>query len=70
MLVTVISTSLPICFAILDHDHGSVIQIAHALIGSLTSFDDADSDLFAGQEDGFERVGDFIQVDHWHILKL
>src|SRR5438067_7348406 len=36
--------------AILDHDHGAVVEVAHSLAWLLAHLDDLDHHLFAGQD--------------------
>src|SRR2546421_1012704 len=56
--------------AILDHDHGAVVEVAHALARLLAHLNDLDPHLFAGQDHGFDGVRQFVHVQHAHALQL
>src|SRR5437764_5925697 len=56
--------------AILDHDHGAVVEITHAPARLFAHLNDLDPHLFAGQDHGFDGVRQFVHVQHAHALQL
>ena len=53
----------------LDDHHRAVFEIAHALARLFAGLDDADLDVFAGQEHGLQGVGQVVEVDHRDALQ-
>ncbi len=50
-------------WALLIDDHGAVVEIADALALVLAFAHDAQGEDFAGEDDGLEGVGQFVEVD-------
>src|SRR5271156_6497166 len=55
---------------IIDYDHGSVIEVGDALVKLFAFFQDEYPHDFTGQNDGLERVGQFVDIEHGHALQL
>ena len=52
-----------------DDNHRTVIQVADSLRGTFTRLDDLDFQFLTRQEDRFQGIGDFIQIDHVDIMQ-
>src|SRR5579859_178121 len=55
---------------IVHHDHGSVIQVGDTLVVFLAFLEDEDPHGLARQHDRLKRIGQFIDIQHFHALKL
>src|SRR5262249_62237448 len=53
-----------VALAVVDHHHGAVVEIGHALTALLALLHDVDVHDFAGQDDGLEGVGQLVDVEH------
>ena len=56
--------------AVVHHDHGSVVQIGHALAGFLSVLDDMHHHLFAGQNHRFYGIRQFVDIHDGNALQL
>ncbi len=56
--------------AAVDHDHGAVGHVSHALVFLLAFAHDFEAENFAGEQDGFEGFGGVVDVDAFDGLKL
>ena len=52
----------------IDHDHGAVVEIGHALCGFLAFPEDKDAHRFAGENGWLEGVGKFIDIENGEAL--
>ena len=55
---------------IVDHDHGSVIEVGDSLVVLFAFFQDEDPHNFAGEDDGLEGVCEFVDVEDGDALQL
>src|SRR3984893_4141328 len=55
---------------VIDDHHGAVIEIGNALVVLFSFLQDEHPHNFARQNDGLERVGQFVDVEHGHTLQL
>src|ERR1022692_2112832 len=55
---------------VVHHHHGAVVQVGDSLVILLAFLEDEDAHEFAGQHDGLERVGQLIDVEHFHAVQL
>src|SRR5262249_7811113 len=55
---------------IVDYNHGAVVQVSHPLVVFLPFFQDEYAHDLPGQNDGLERVREFVDVQHLHALEL
>ena len=55
---------------VVDHYHGAVVQIRHALVVFLAFFEDEHLHDLARQDDGFEGVRQFVDIQHFDALQL
>src|SRR4029450_13915209 len=55
---------------VINHHHRAVVQIGHALIVFLTLFEDEDLHDLAGQHDGFQGVGQLVDVEHFDAAQV
>src|SRR5579883_1638824 len=56
--------------AVLDHDHGAVVEIADTLVRLLAVTNDLHVQLFSGKHDGFNGIGEFIDVEDCDALHV
>lgn len=56
--------------ALLYHDHGPVVKVAHPLPHLVSRLNYPYVQNFAGKRHGLHRVGDFVQIDNVNALKL
>src|SRR5256885_10297245 len=56
--------------AVLDHDHGAVIEVRHSLVLLLAFLDHLDIHLLAGNHDRLERVRQVVQVQDAYPFEL
>src|ERR1019366_599922 len=57
-------------FGVVHHDHGAVIQVSDALVILLAFLEDEDPHGLAGQHDGFQRVGQLVDIEDLDAVKL
>ena len=50
--------------AAFNHNHCSVVEVAHSLSGLFSRPHDANFSVVAGQKLGFHGVGQIVQIDH------
>src|SRR5439155_15519335 len=55
---------------VIHHHHGAVVEIRHALVVFLAFFEDENFHQLARQHDGLKRVGQLVDVEHFHALEL
>ena len=55
---------------VVHHDNGAIVEIGDALIELLAFLDDEDAHGLAGQHDGLERVGQFVDVQDLDAVQL
>src|SRR5438552_1096354 len=55
---------------VIHHHHGAIVEISHALVVFFAFFEDENFHQLAGQHDGLERVGQLVDVEHFHALEL
>src|SRR5205807_9927815 len=55
---------------VLDHDHGSIIQVSDALVLLLAFLDHLDIHLLAGDDNRLERVRQVVEVEDAHTFEL
>ena len=55
---------------IVDYDHGTVIQIRDSLIVFFPFFQDENLHRLSGENDGFERVGQLVDVEDFDATEL
>src|SRR5260370_27858073 len=55
---------------VVHHHHGAVIQVGNALVVLFAFLEDKAFHNLARQHDGFERVGQLVDVEHIHALEL
>ena len=55
---------------VVHNHHGSIIKIRHALVIFLAFFENKDTHGLARQDDGLQRIRQFVDVQNLHALKL
>src|SRR5438132_7327577 len=55
---------------VINHDHGAVIEIRHALVILFALFQNEHAHRFAGKHDRLERIGQLVDVEHADAAKL
>src|SRR5205814_9826756 len=55
--------------AILDDNHGAVVQVSYTLASFAAFLDDTHLHSLAGQHHGLDHVGQFVDVEHPHALQ-
>src|SRR5208282_2128989 len=55
---------------VINDDHSAVIEIGDALVVLFSFFKNKYAHDFAREDDGLERVGQFVDVQHGHTLEL
>ena len=54
----------------LDNYHGTIVEIADALLGTFARLGDADFEGFSWEKLRTQRRSHFIQIDHGHVMHL
>src|SRR5713226_1803136 len=55
---------------VVHHHHGSIVEIGHALVVLFAFLQNENFHGFAGQDNRFQRVSQFVDVQHGHSLQL
>src|SRR5215469_17537951 len=52
------------------HDHRAIIQVAYPLAQFFTILNDLDNYIFSRQQDRLDRVGKFVNIEHFYTLQF
>src|SRR3981081_4500257 len=55
---------------VIDHHHGSVVEIGYTLIEFFPLFEDEYAHDLAWQHDGFHRIGELVNIEDHHAVQL
>ena len=59
-----------VALSALDHHHGAIVQVGHALAQFLAFLNNVDPHFLAWENDGLQGVGQFVHVQDLYALEL